>query len=92
MEKVLDFSIVKDTTAIAVISKVVAPSKSEQHEADLYIESMEIIPKADIPAAVQMMRQLEKSSRTHPGDPNTSSEVAWEQRKHRRLNRYPTLI
>ena len=92
VEKVTDFSTSKDTTAMAVISEVVAPSKADQHKADLYIESMEIVPKADIPAAVQMMRQLEKSSRTHPGDPNTSSEVAWEQRKCRRLNRYPTLI
>ena len=91
VEKVPDFSTPKDTTAIAVISKVVAPSKSDQHKADLYIESMEMVPKADIPAAVRMMRQLEKSSSTHPGDPNTSSEVAWEQRKCRRLNRYPTL-
>ena len=92
VEKVPDFSTPKDTTAIAVISKVVAPSKPEQHKADLYIESMEIVAKTDIPAAVRMMRQLQKFSSTHPGDPNTSSEAAWEQRKCRRLNRYPTLI
>ena len=74
-----------------MISEVGAPSKPDQHKADLYIEAMEIVSKADIPAAVRMMRQLEKSSSTHPGDPSTSSEVAWEQRKCRRLNRYPTL-
>ena len=91
VEKVADFTTSKDTTAIAVISKVGAPSKPDQHKADLYIEAMEIVSKADIPAAVRMMRQLEKSSSTHPGDPSTSSEVAWEQRKCRRLNRYPTL-
>ena len=89
-EKVPDFSAPKDTTAIAVISKVVAPSKSDQHKADLYIESMEMVPKAGIPAAARMMRQLEKSSSTPSGNPTTSSQVAWEQRKCRRLNRYPT--
>ena len=92
VEKVTDFSTVKDTTAIAVISKVVAPSKPQQHAADLYIEGMEIVPTKDIPAAVRMMHQLQQFSSAHPGDPTTSSEAAWEQRKCRRLNRYPTLI
>ena len=91
VEKVTDFSTTKDTTAIAVISKVVAPSKPQQHAADLYIEAMEIVPKTDIPASVQMLRQLQRFSSTHSGDPNTSSEAAWHQRKCRRLNRYPTL-
>ena len=36
VEKSLDFSVKKDTEAIAVISKVVAPSKPEQHAADLH--------------------------------------------------------
>ena len=80
-EKFTDFSTAKDTTAIAVISKVVAPSKPQQHAADLYIEAMEIVPKTDIPASVQMLRQLERFSSTHSGDPNTSSEAAWHQRK-----------
>ena len=92
VEKVTDFSTSKDTTAIAVISKVVAPSKPEQHTADLYIEAMEIVPTKDIPAAVRMMCQLQKFSSAQSGDPATSSEAAWEQRKCRRLNRYPTLI
>ena len=91
MEKVPDFSIVKDTTAIAVISKVVAPSKREQHAADLNIEAMEIVAKTDAPASVRMLRQLQRFSSTHSGDPATSSEAAWQQRKCRRLNRYPTL-
>ena len=47
VEKVTDFSTAKDTTAIAVISKVVAPSKPQQHAADLYIEAMELVPKTD---------------------------------------------
>ena len=78
VEKVPDFSIVKDTTAIAVISEVVAPSKREQHAADLYIEAIEIVPKTDVPASVRMLRQLQWFSSTHSGDPATSSEAAWQ--------------
>ena len=91
VEKVTDFSAARDVTAIAVISKVAAPSKPQQHAADLYIEAMEVVPKADIPGSVEMMRQLQLVSNTQSGDPATSSEVAWQQRKCRRLLRYPTL-
>ena len=90
VEKVTDFSTTKDTTAIAVISKVLAPSKPEQHAADLYIEAMEVVPKADTNAAVEMMRQLHRISNMHHGDAATSSEAAWQRRKCRRLLRYPT--
>ena len=91
VEKVTDFSIAKDTTAIAVISKVVAPSKPQQHAADLYIEAMELVPKTDLPAAVEMMRQLRRFSNIQSSDATTLSEVAWQQRKCRRLLCYPTL-
>ena len=91
VEKVIDFSIAKDTTAIAVISKVVAPSKPQQHAADLYIEAMELVPKTDLPAAVEMMRQLRRFSNIQFSDATTLSEVAWQQRKCRRLLCYPTL-
>ena len=91
VEKVIDFSAVKDATAIAVISKVVAPSKSQQHAADLYIEAMEVVLKQDIPRSVEMMRQLQRISNTQSANPATSSEVAWQQRKCRKLQRYPTL-
>ena len=91
VEKVTDFSIAKDTTAIAVISKVVAPSKPQQHAADLYIEAMELVPKTDLPAAVEMMRQLRRFSNIQFSDATTLSEVAWQQRKCRRLLCYPTL-
>ena len=74
VEVVTDFSIAKDTTAIAVISKVVAP------------------------ASVEMMRKLHRFSNTHSADATlagenwiTSSAAAWQQRKCRRLLRYPTL-
>ena len=91
VEKVADFSAAKDATFIAVISKVVAPSKPQQHTADVYIEAMEPVPKQDIPSSVEMWRQLQRVSSTPFGDPATSSEVAWQQRKCRRLLRYPTV-
>ena len=91
VEKLIDFSTAKDATAIAVISKVVAPSKPQQHAADLYIEAMEVVRKEDIPRSVTMMSQLTQISNTQSANPATSSEVAWQQRKCRRLLRYPTL-
>ena len=57
VEKSPDFLPKKDCTAMAVISKVVAPSKPQQHTADLYIEDMELVPKEDIPNCVDMMHQ-----------------------------------
>jgi len=38
-----------------------------------------------------MMRQLQRISNTQSANPATSSEVAWQQRKCRKLQRYPTL-
>ena len=91
VEKVTDFSAAKDATAIAVIIKVVAPSKPLQHTADLYIEAMEFVPKDDIANTMGMMRKLQRISDVQSADPATSCEVAWQQRKCRRLLRYPTI-
>ena len=92
VEKVTDFTTAKGATAIAIISKVVAPSKPQQHAVDLYIEAMEVMLEQDIPRAVEMMRQLTRISNTQSANPAISSEVAWQQRKCRRLLRYPTLV
>ena len=78
-------------TAMAIISKVVAPSKPQQHAADLYIEAMEIIPKDSIAHAMELMRQMQQISNAQGADLATSTEAAWQQRKCRRLFRYPTL-
>ena len=91
VEKSLDFPVKKDTEAIAVISKVVTPSKPLQHAADLYIEAMELVPKDDVASSVAMMCKLHRISNAQSADPATSSEVAWQQRKCRRLLRYPTI-
>ena len=61
---------------MAVISKVVAPSKPLQHTADLYIEAMELVPKHDIPSSMEMMRQMQLISDAQSANPATSSEVA----------------
>ena len=73
---------------MAVISKVVAPSKPEQHAADLYIEAMEGVARDDIPSAMGMMRQLQRIAQS--ANLATSTGVAWQQKKCRRLLRYPT--
>jgi ribulose bisphosphate carboxylase small subunit len=91
VEKVPDFSAAKDATVMAVISKVVAPSKPLQHTADLYIEAMEPVKKDDIASSMGMMRKLQQISEVQSADPDTSSEIAWQQRKCRRLLRYPTV-
>ena len=76
---------------MAVVSKVVAPSKPQHHATDLYIEAMELVPKHDVPSSRQMMRQVQLLSNTQPVDPAASTEAAWQQKKCRRLQRYPTL-
>ena len=91
VEKSPDFAVAKDAIAMAVISKVVAPSKPLQHAADLYIEAMEVVPKDDVASSMAMMRKLHRISNAQSADPATSSEVAWQQRKCRRLLRYPTI-
>ena len=91
-EKVNDFSPPKNATVIAVISKVVAPALPQQHAADLYVEAIEVIEnKEDIARARTMMHQLQEISNFERGDSACSSQVAWEQRKCRRLVRYPTM-
>ena len=91
VEKVPDFTAAKDATVMAVISKVVAPSKPLQHTADLYIEAMQTIEKDHIATSIKMMRKLQQIAQVQSADPAASTEVAWQQRKCRRLLRYPTI-
>jgi hypothetical protein len=91
VEKVPDFTVAKDATVMAVVSKVAAPSKPEQHTADLYIEAIQPIEKDNIATSIKMMRKLQQIAQVQSADPATSNEVAWQQRKCRRLLRYPTI-
>ena len=58
--------------------------------ADLYIEAMEPVETDKIASSTGMMRKLQQISKVQSADPDTSIEVAWKQRKCRRLIRYPT--
>ena len=91
IEKATDFSAAKDTICIAVISKVVAPTKPQQHAAYLYIEAMTTLQKTNVAAAVNMMRQLQNVASMQHGDATTSAAAAWQQRKCRRMLCYPTV-
>ena len=91
IEKIPDFSAAKDTTFMAVISKVVPAAKPEMHAADIYIEAMEPVAKHDVASSTELMRKLQHISAAQSADPVASAEVAWQQRKCRRLLRYPTM-
>ena len=91
-ERINDFSPGKGSIAIAVISKVVEPALPQQNVADLFIEALEVIEsKDDIASSTKMIRQLQEISSFVTVDALPSSQVAWEQRKCRRLLRYPTI-
>ena len=91
IEKAPDFTGAKDALALAVICKVVAPSKS-QHSTDLYIEAMEPVSSDRKDKVIETMKQLQRFATANLGNAETSSIAAWEQRKRRRLERYPTEI
>ena len=88
-EKSPDFIAAKDSYALAIVCKVTASSKP-QHTADLYIESMEPIPSHSVDKVIAMVNQLQRVSFANYGNAATSTEAAWQQRKCRRMQRYPT--
>ena len=88
-EKSTDFTAARNTHAMAIVCKVMTPSK-EQHTADLYIESMEPIPDDRVDQVIVMVKQLQRVSTVNHGNAATSTEAAWQQRKCRRVQRYPT--
>jgi hypothetical protein len=88
-EKSPDFRAANDSWALAIICKVMPPSKP-LHAADLYIESMEPITRDNKDQAIAMIKQLQRASTVNRENAATSTEAAWQQRKCRRLQRYPT--
>ena len=84
-----DFTAAKGSYAMAIVCKVMTPSK-QQHTTDLYIESMEPIPSDRVAQAIAMVKQLQRVSTVNHGNAATSTEAAWQQRKCRRMQRYPT--
>ena len=89
VEKVPDFTAAKDAVVLAVISKVVTPSKP-QHAADLYIETMEAVKSDAQDQTIAAFKQLQRLSNVTRESVPLSKEAAWEQRKCRKLQRYPT--
>ena len=89
VEKAPDFTAGKDTMYLAIICKVVPASKPHQG-ADLYIEAMELVASEQTQDAKEMVQQLQRISNINAENPTTSVTAAWEQRKCRKLQRYPT--
>ena len=89
VEKAPDFTAAKDSVHLAIVCKV-AHANKPQHAADLYIEAMEPVASERKEQTIAMMQQLQRISNVNDGNPSTSVQAAWQQRKCRRLQRYPT--
>ena len=79
--------------ALAVVSKVAAPQNPE-HKADLFIEAMEKIETADTDAIVRTLKHMQRHGRAPQatGDEAVASSPPWQQRKCRKMGRYPTIV
>ena len=66
------------------------PPSKPQHTADLFIEAMEPIGTEQKDQVIAMVKQLQLVSTVNHGNAATSVEAAWQQRKCRRMQRYPT--
>ena len=91
VEKSPDFTAAKDAMALAVVCKVVKPS-NEQHVAECYIECMETLARDEHAQAVAMIKELQRVATICAEPEQASGEAAWQQRKCRRLTRYPTMV
>ena len=89
VEKSPFFTATKGATFLAIISKVLAPEKPGD-TAVLCIEAMDPVPEANKTEAVTMLQRLETISQFNRDNAITSDTAAWEQRKCRKLSRYPT--
>jgi hypothetical protein len=80
IEKAPDFTGAKDSFALAIVCKVVSPSKP-RHVADLYLEAMESVATVEKDRAMAMVKQLQRVSTVNDANASTSTEAAWQQRK-----------
>ena len=80
----------KASYALAVVCKATPPAKS-QHDLDLYIEAMEVLSKDQISYARETHAKLRLIAAAHRTESEPSQEKAFQQRKCRRLLRYPTM-
>ena len=89
-ERCPDFTAAKASYALAVVCKATLPAKS-QHGLDLYIEAMEVLSKDQISYARETHAKLRLIAAAHRTESEPSQEKAFQQRKCRRLLRYPTM-
>ena len=90
-ERCPDFTAAKASYALAVVCKATTPAKS-QHGLDLYIEAMEVLSKDQISYARETHAKLRSIAAAHGTESEPSKEKALQQRKCRRLLRYPTIM
>ena len=91
VERSPEFSADKNLMAFAIVCKVVKPS-DERHVAECYLEYMERINEQNHANVVATMQQLQRVTAAMSAEPtHVPGEAAWQQRKCRRLNRYPTV-
>ena len=85
-----DFTASKASYAVAVVCKATLPAKP-QHALDLYIEAMEVLSKEQIHPLRETLVKLRSVAAAAKTETEPSVEQAFQQRKCRRLLRYPTL-
>ena len=90
VERCPDFTAAKGGFALAVICKATRPAKP-QHALDLYIEAMEGLSKDQTPRAREAVTKLRSLAAAARAEDEPSQETAFQQRKCRRLLRYPTM-
>ena len=90
VERCPDFSAQKGTIALAVICKAARPAK-QHHAADLYIEAMEIVPPAKADQAKTLVAKLRTVAAAAASQAEPSQESPYQQRKCRKLTKYPTM-
>ena len=90
VERCPDFTAAKASYALAVVCKASRPAKP-QHALDLYIEAMKPLAKEQISPARETLAKLRVVAAAARTDTEPSDKKAFQQRKCRRLLRYPTM-
>ena len=94
IERCPDYTVAKGSYALAVICRAGEPVKP-QHAADLFIETMEPIPKEHADQARKLLENLRDiaavQSSQHTPSLQAGRVQAFQQRKCRRLSRYPSM-
>ena len=94
VERCPDFTVAKGSYALAVICRATEPVKP-QHAADLFIEAMEPISKDHADQARKLLENLRDiaavQSPEHTPSLQEGRVQAFQRRKCRKLNRYPSI-